>query len=225
MIAPILEVTSCYYSNHLDINPAWKSLVALCLCVWLKLKHAFSTRSSPVLMCLSPTWNTFISSAKSVCPQHKMHSSLAINMFVCSVICIRRWTAETILSLAIDRFVCSVKSYSEVGSRDCLVISDKHVLLFEVDLETPQKEQKSREKFQKKNSFQVTPGLISRTETRQGWENSKHYATTECWHPPLWPPTQCICIPSSLCTQQSELAMQVHCVGGQKGGRHHSVVG
>ena len=26
-------------------------------------------------------------------------------------------------------------------------------------------------------------------------------------------------------TQQSELGMQVHCVGGQRGGRHHSVVG
>ena len=28
---------------------------------------------------------------------------------------------------------------------------------------------------------------------------------------------------SSLCKQQSELGMQVHCVGGQTGGRHHTV--
>ena len=31
-------------------------------------------------------------------------------------------------------------------------------------------------------------------------------------------------IPSSLCCVQSERGMQVHCVGGQRGGRHHSVV-
>ena len=52
------------------------------------------------------------------------------------------------------------------------------------------------------------------------------YPTTERCRPPPWPPTQCTCIPSSLCyTQQSELGMQVHCVGGQGGGRHRSVVG
>ena len=30
---------------------------------------------------------------------------------------------------------------------------------------------------------------------------------------------------SSLCCVQSELGMQLHCVGGQRGGPHHSVVG
>ena len=44
---------------------------------------------------------------------------------------------------------------------------------------------------------------------------------------PLWPPMQCTWIPSSLCyfTQQSELRMQVYCVGGQRGRRHRSIVG
>ena len=28
-----------------------------------------------------------------------------------------------------------------------------------------------------------------------------------------------------VCEQQSELGMQVHCVGGQRGGRHRSEVG
>ena len=40
-----------------------------------------------------------------------------------------------------------------------------------------------------------------------------------------WPLIQCTCIPRSLCTQQSELGMQVHCIGGQREGRHGSAVG
>ena len=36
---------------------------------------------------------------------------------------------------------------------------------------------------------------------------------------------QSTCIPSWLCRQQSELQMQVHCIGGQRRGCHHSVVG
>ena len=35
---------------------------------------------------------------------------------------------------------------------------------------------------------------------------------------------QCTCIPSSFRTQQSKLGMEVRCVGGQRGGHHHSIV-
>ena len=67
--------------------------------------------------------------------------------------------------------------------------------------------------------------VAPQTKIKQWWENSRAPSTREWWCPPLWPPTQCTCIPSSLCTQQSELGMQVHCIGGQRGGHHHSVVG
>ena len=80
-------------------------------------------------------------------------------------------------------------------------------------------------KFLKKNSFQVRAGPVKGTETRQGSETQEHNPTTEWWHVPLWPPKQCTCMPSSLCCVQSKLGMQVHCVGGQRWGSHHSLVG
>ena len=52
-------------SNHLDLRSVWKSLVASCVCVWLKFKHAFST---PVRL------------------QRETGSSLARNAFVSSTI-------------------------------------------------------------------------------------------------------------------------------------------
>ena len=55
---------------------------------------------------------------KVLVPSTKTHSSLATNMFVCSVIRIWRWVAEIISLLAMNAFVCSVKSHSKVGSRD-----------------------------------------------------------------------------------------------------------
>ena len=68
-----------------------------------------------------------------------------------------------------NTFVCSVKSYFEVGSRYYLVASDKRSrLLFGIDLQTPQKEQKLGEKVFGKNSFQVKTGPVKRTEARQG---------------------------------------------------------
>ena len=78
-------------SNHLDINSIWKSLVAICVCacVWMKFEHAFS-------MCLSPAQNTFVASDKYVRLQCDNRNR------------IRRWVAETISSLAINVFVCSV---------------------------------------------------------------------------------------------------------------------
>ena len=43
-------------SNHLGLRSVWKSLVASCVCVWLKFERAFSTR-------LSPARNGFVSSS------------------------------------------------------------------------------------------------------------------------------------------------------------------
>ena len=57
-------------------------------------------------MRLSPVPKVFVSSAKSVCLQHKTRLSLAINAFVCSAI-----------------------SYSEVNSKDYLIAGDKRIHL------------------------------------------------------------------------------------------------
>ena len=64
---------------------------------------------------------------------------------------IRRWVAETISPLAINAFV----------------------FYLEVDLETLKKEQKLEEKASEKSSIQVRAGPVEKTETRQGWEDSK----------------------------------------------------
>ena len=40
-------ITVLVSSNRLDLRSVWKSLVASCVCVWLKFERAFSTRSSP----------------------------------------------------------------------------------------------------------------------------------------------------------------------------------
>ena len=72
-------------SNHLEISFVWKSLVAICVYVWLKFERVFQlTRSSPTLRCSSPTRNVVISSDKSFPVQHKTCLSLAINAFVCT---------------------------------------------------------------------------------------------------------------------------------------------
>ena len=93
---------------------------------------------------------------------------LVINMFFCSVICIWRLIADTISSLAMSAFVCSVKSYSEVRSRNYLIASDKRVhLAFGSWFRTPKKEQKPGEKVFEKSSFQVRAGPIKMTVTRQ----------------------------------------------------------
>ena len=74
-------------------------------------------------------------------------------------------------------FVSSVKPYSEVSSRDYLVRSDRHVcLLFGSWFRNPpKKEQKLREKFLKKVSFQVRDGQ------KQGRDEKtqEHYPTTK----------------------------------------------
>ena len=90
------------------------------------------------------------------------------------------------------------------------------VFFLEDGLEIPEKITETKgKKILKKSSFQVRNG------PEKGWKLGRDEKT----QPPLWPPTQCTCISSSLCFVQSELRMQVHCVGGQRGGRHHSIVG
>ena len=190
MIASISEVSSSDYIvyNHLDINSAWKSL-----------------------KCTSPARNEFASSVKSVHPQHKTRSSLAINLFVSSVIRIWRWVAETVTSLAMNVSVCSVKLCSEVSSRDCLVASDKcFCLLFESWFRNPSKRAETREKSFWKTSSQVRAVPVKRTETRQGWENSRTQPYYWMMAPPFWPPKQCTCIPSSLHAKWTRDASAMH---------------
>ena len=81
MIAPIFGLSSCDYSNHLNIN----SQFCVCLCVWLKLERVFTAFVSSTKVFISSA-NTFISNTKSVHPQSRTHSSLVINMSVYSVI-------------------------------------------------------------------------------------------------------------------------------------------
>ena len=53
-------------SNHFDIRSFWKLLVASCVCVWLKLERAFSTRSSHTEVFISSTKNVLSSTWKLV---------------------------------------------------------------------------------------------------------------------------------------------------------------
>ena len=98
---------------------------------------------------------------QDVCPKHKMCSSLAINMFVSSVIRIWRLVPETISSLVTKPFICSAKSCSAVSSRDCLITSNKRfVLLFGSWFRNPQNEQKIGGDVSEKRSFQVRAGPV-----------------------------------------------------------------
>ena len=83
-------------------------------------------------MCSSPAQNTFVTSD---------------NMFVCSVILICIDSRDCLIE-AMNAFVCSVKSYSEVGSRDYLVASDKRISTYlEVGLETTKKTTETKGKM------------------------------------------------------------------------------
>ena len=56
-------------SDHLDISSVWKSLVASCVCVWLKFERAFSTCSFPAqnaFVVFSPAINAFVGSVLSL---------------------------------------------------------------------------------------------------------------------------------------------------------------
>ena len=140
--------------------------------------------------------NVFISSAKIVHPQHKTCLSLAVNMIVCNMICIWRWIAKTISSLEMNALICSVKWYSEVSSWDYLVASDKCVcLLLGSWFRNPPK------RTETKTSFQVTAGPVKGQKQGRNEKTQEHNPTTVWWCPPFWPPTQCTCIPSSLCLQ------------------------
>ena len=100
--------------NHVGINSAWKSLdssyvcactaevqtlvfnafislcvACVCVCVADARTRVFNAFVSSAKVFISSS-NVFVSRANSVRPQHKTRSSLAINMFVCSVIHIWR---------------------------------------------------------------------------------------------------------------------------------------
>ena len=99
-----MQLSMCS-SSALSIHPQLK-------CVRLQLQNcsspaqnAFVTSNKVFISSL----NTFVFSTKSVRPQHKKCSSLTMNMFVRSVICIWRAVAKTILSLAINTFVFCVE--------------------------------------------------------------------------------------------------------------------
>ena len=97
VIAPVSEVNRWDCSKHLKRSSPGR-------------KRSFLV---PKRLFTAP--KVFVPSTKRAC------SSLAINMFVCNVICIWRWVAKTISSLVMNVFVCSVKSYSEVSSRNYLI--------------------------------------------------------------------------------------------------------
>ena len=120
---------------------------------------------------------------------------------------------KTRSSLATNAFVCSVMSCSEVSSRGCLVASDQHVRLqydiefggetsciLKVGLENPPKKKRNyQEKVSEKTSFRVGIELKKVQKQDRVRKPQEPYPTTEQCRPPLWPPTQCTCIPSSLC--------------------------
>ena len=137
-------------------------------------------------------FNMFVSSTKHIhlqcqkrlfLDQHKMRSSLGINAFVCSVISYSEVSSRGYLVLSNDTFVCSVISYLEV----------------KIGLETPQKEQKLREKVSEKTSFRVGMELKKYTNREGMRKPQEPYPTTERCLPPLWPPMQCTCIPTVVC--------------------------
>ena len=125
--APVSKVCSCDNSNHLDINSPLKPLVASCVCVFV---YGWSSIAGFEHVCLqhsSPIRNVFSSITISVLPQHKAHTMLLIDMFVCSIIRTWRWVAKTFTSLVMNVHACNGKPYSEVSSRDYLCACDKWV--------------------------------------------------------------------------------------------------
>ena len=95
--------------------------------------------------------------------------------------------------------------------------SSAHYMYLVHPVHTPGRHWITRGKNCLSNFISSSDGPVKSTEMRQAEENSRTRFTTERWQPPLWPPVQCTCILSSLCTQQSDLGIQVHCVGGQWG--------
>ena len=80
-------------------------------------------------------------------------------------------------------------------------------------------------RFLEKPSFQVKAWSIKGQKQDSDEETQEHNPTIEWWNPPSWPPLLYTCIPSLLCCVQSELRMQMHCIGGARGRHHHSIVG
>ena len=112
-----------------------------------------------------------------------------------------------------NAYVCWVKSYTEVSSRDYLAATDTHVrLLFGSWFRNPPKGTETRGKsFWSKLYLKLGMHLSQGQKQSRDNKNQEHYPTMEGWWTPLWPPTQCTCIPSSLCYVQSELRASALC--------------
>ena len=86
MRAPVLEVSNCDYSNQVDINSAWRSLVASCACMVEARTGIFNMLVSSAKVC--------ISSVKRIHLQRQKYLSPAQNAYIasdkhvhCGVIC------------------------------------------------------------------------------------------------------------------------------------------
>ena len=116
VIVPVLEVSSCDYSNHLNINSAWNWQLAVCVCVAEARTHAFNTFFSSA--------KVFISSVKRICLQCK----------------------RTILLLAIIAFVFYLEVGFETPkkNRNQGEVSEK-ILHFKLGLHRPVKRTETRQ--------------------------------------------------------------------------------
>ena len=80
-----------------------------------------------------------------------------------------------------NTFDCSVKSYSEVSSKNYIfsLATNAFVFYLEVGLETPKKNWKLREKLpEKKISFQVGMDLYKGQRQGRDEKTQEHYYTT-----------------------------------------------
>ena len=131
-----------------------------------------------------------------------------MNAFVCSVILSSEVSSRNCFVPRDRRRICLIRDVVlclEVSMSDYIVTTDECIrlqcdkiqlkwLVFEIGLETTQKMNRKWGKIFEKSSFQVKDGLVKRTETRQGWENSITLPTTNNKQPPFCPPMQSTCI-------------------------------
>ena len=88
--------------------------------------------------------------------------------------------AETVSSLAMNTLVCSVKSSSEVSSRDYLVANRNRVVFYLEDgLETPQNRTETRERSFWKKFFPKLELHLKKGRSKAGMKKSEHYPTME----------------------------------------------
>ena len=120
---------------HFYLQASLNDCIRVCVCVRVRVCVCVAEARMSIFNTFVPSTKTFISNVKGACLQHQKCSSQAQYMFVASDkhfrlqcdLYLEVSIAATISSLVINAFVCSsMKSYSVVGSRDCLVASDKH---------------------------------------------------------------------------------------------------